>query len=93
LGKRSLSMSELSDNPTPAEVMAHYDLHTGEGAANISNDPAAILDLWHALAQSQARCERLERALVLIRDQADGIEIRDEAYSIADNALAVEDEA
>ncbi len=51
---------KLSDDPTPQEVLDHYDLHTSEGTANFSSDPAASLDLWHALAQALAANEALE---------------------------------
>jgi hypothetical protein len=54
-------MSDLwaDEQHTPEEVLGHYDLHTSEGTVNISNDPAAILDLWHALAGSIADADAL----------------------------------
>jgi hypothetical protein len=63
-----------------------------EGEAGVVTLPDGLRVGMAYVLNLQARCERLERALMLIRDQADGIEIRDEAYSIADNALAVEEE-
>ena len=51
---------DIGDNPTPQQVKDYYDLHTGEGAANFSNEDAGItVQLWHSLAQALEENERL----------------------------------
>ena len=53
---------DIGDNPTPQQVKDYYDLHTGEGAANFSNEDAGItVQLWHSLAQALKENERLRK--------------------------------
>ena len=59
---------DIGNNPTPQQVRDYYDLHTGEGAANFSNEDAGItVQLWHSLAwalEDNAKLEAKNEALM-----------------------------
>ena len=55
---------DIGENPTPQQVKDYYDLHTGEGAANFSDEDAGItVQLWHSLAQALEENERLKEGI------------------------------